>query len=406
MPARTWLRRLAIALLSLAVIAYLGACVWLKVNGHKLVFTRDWPPVPIRESLGLQPETVQIGNLPDVPLFAWSICSLPEDSAANVWVLYFHGSGENVTSHQAFFYRLRNLGFNVLAPEYPGYAGKPGQPSEPAVEREAQLAFDYLRKLKNVPESNIVIWGMSIGSGVAVDLASHNRAGALVLITPFASLVAVGKLRYPWIPISLLASDRFESDKKIAAVRAPVYIWHTVEDEVFPIEQARRLYELAPNPKHFDEAHGPHVHHDYEFLVGVQQFLNASAGYQLHSPRKPIKEVIAATLDSQGVQAALTQYRALRAEHANEYEFTEFDLNAFGYSELSKGNTANAIAILKLNAEEYPKSFAVYDSLGEAYEKSGNAQAAIQSFRRSVEIYPAADNYSRPKLDALLAHAK
>ena len=74
--------------------------------------------------------------------------------------------------------------------------------------------------------------------------------------------------------------------------------------------------------------------------------------------------------------------------------------------ELSKGNTANAIAILKLNAEEYPKSFDMYDSLGEAYEKSGNTQAAIQSFRRSVEIYPAADNYSRPRLDALLAHAK
>jgi len=407
MTVRKRLRLVATVLLSLAVIAYVGICAWVKLNEHKLVFARDWPPVPIRESLGLQPEAVQIGNLGDVPLFAWSIRSLPEDSAANVWVLYFHGSGENVTSHQGEFYRLRNLGFNVLAPEYPGYAGKPGQPSEQAVEREAQLAFDYLHKLKKVPESNIVIWGMSIGSGVAVDLANHNRAGAIALITPYTSLVAVGKLRYPWIPISLLASDRFESDKKIGAVRAPVYIWHTVEDQVFPIEQARRIYELAPNPKHFEEAHGPHVsHHDYNFFVHVQQFLNASAGYQLRSPRKPIGEVTAATLDSQSVQAALTQYRTLRAEHANEYEFTEFDLSDLGYSELSKGNTANAIAILKLNAEEYPKSFDMYDSLGEAYEKSGNTQAAIESFRHSVEIYPAADNYSRPKLDALLAHAK
>ncbi len=368
MTVRKRLRLVATVLLSLAVIAYVGICAWVKLNEHKLVFARDWPPVPIRESLGLQPEAVQIGNLGDVPLFAWSIRSLPEDSAANVWVLYFHGSGENVTSHQREFYQLRNLGFNVLAPEYPGYAGKPGQPSEQAVEREAQLAFDYLHKLKKVPESNIVIWGMSIGSGVAVDLANHNRAGAIALITPYTSLVAVGKLRYPWIPISLLASDRFESDKKIGAVRAPVYIWHTVEDQVFPIEQARRIYELAPNPKHFEEAHGPHgSHHDYKFIVAVQQFLNASAGYQLRSPRKPIGEVIAATLDSQGVQAALTQYRTLRAQNTNEYEFTEFDLNNLGYSELGKGNTANAIAILKLNAEEYPKSFDMHDSLGEAY---------------------------------------
>ena len=126
MTVRKRLRLVATVLLSLAVIAYVVICAWVKLNEHKLVFARDWPPVPIRESLGLQPETVQIGNLGDVPLFAWSIRSLPEDSAANAWVLYFHGSGENVTSHQREFYQLRNLGFNVLAPEYPGYAGNQG----------------------------------------------------------------------------------------------------------------------------------------------------------------------------------------------------------------------------------------------------------------------------------------
>jgi len=157
------LRLVATALLSVAFITYVGICVWLKLNEHKVVFARDWPPVPVRESLGLQPETVQIGNLRDVPLFAWSIRSLPEDFAANVWLLYFHGSGENVTSHQREFYRLRNLGFNVLAPEYPGYAGKPGQPSEQAVPKHRlnRRAPTRLRESSSPRRSSTTVVGTS-----------------------------------------------------------------------------------------------------------------------------------------------------------------------------------------------------------------------------------------------------
>src|SRR6266478_2976494 len=75
---------------SLVVIAYIGTCVWLKINEHRLVFTRDLPTEPLSESLGFQPQTVQIGTLGSVPVFAWSIQSLPNNSAANQWVLHFH----------------------------------------------------------------------------------------------------------------------------------------------------------------------------------------------------------------------------------------------------------------------------------------------------------------------------
>jgi fermentation-respiration switch protein FrsA (DUF1100 family) len=209
MAVRRWVGRVVIAFASLIVVSYIGICLWLMANQHRLIFGKRFPVAPIRESLGLQPQTVQIGTIGSLPLFASSISSLPEDNSSNRWVLYFHGSDDNTTDmwDQTDFHQLRDLGFHVLAPEYPGYSGKPGQPTEHIVEEEAQIAYDYLRNAYNVRESNIVIFGTSLGTGVAVDLASRVGAGALALNAPWTSVIALAKRKYSLIPLSLLLVD-------------------------------------------------------------------------------------------------------------------------------------------------------------------------------------------------------
>jgi fermentation-respiration switch protein FrsA (DUF1100 family) len=379
-------------------------CVWLMVNQHRLVFGKRFPVVPIRESLGLQPQTVQVGSLGAMSLFATSISSLPPDAALNRWVLYFHGSDDNNTDmwDQTDFHHLRDMGFHILAPEYPGYSGKPGQSTEQVVEQEAQISYDYLRKIHNVPEGNIVIFGTSLGTGVAVDLASRVRAGALVLNAPYTSAVALGKMQYPYIPISLLLFDRFESDRKMPSVHMPVFIFHTLEDKIIPFEEGRKLYKLAGTPKHFEEDHGFHCQHSYPFFVALLGFLNDSTQLNVRAPHKPISAVLADAIKAQGVQKAVSQYQELRAQHSDEYNFAEYELNGLGRDLLERGRPADAIAILRLNAEQYPNSFDVYDSLGDAFLRAGDKQAAVQSFQRSLQVYSGADNYSREKLEALL----
>jgi uncharacterized protein len=373
-------------------------------NQRRLIFGKHFPISPIRQSLGLQPQLVQVGTTASLSLFAVSISSLPEDNSSNRWVLYFHGSDDNITDmwDQTDFHQLRDLGFHVLAPEYPGYSGKPGQSTEQIVEQEAQIAYDYLRKTYNVPESNIVIFGTSLGTGVAVDLASRVRAGALILNAPWTSVMALGRREYSFIPLSLLLVDRFESDKKIPSVHMPVFIHHTVEDKIIPFEQGHKLYELASSPKHFEQGHGYHCQHSYTFFVALQHFLNESAGFNLHAPHKPINAVLAATVATEGLKRALTQYRELRAHNEHEYNFAEYELSWLAQGLMENGKQADAVAILKLNAEQYPNSFDVYDSLGNAYLRIGDKQAAAESFRRSLQVYPGSDNYSRKKLDALM----
>ncbi len=158
------------------------------------------------------------------------------------------------------------------------------------------------------------------------------------------------------------------------SVHMPVFIHHTLEDKIIPFEQGRTLYELAGTPKHFEQGHGYHCQHSYSFFVVLQQFLNESAGLNL---RPPIGAVVAATLASEGVENAVMQYRELRAHRAgNEYNFAEYELNWLGRGLLEKGKQADAIAILKLNAEQYPNSFDVYDSLGEAYLRMGDKEGS------------------------------
>ncbi len=241
---------------------------------------------------------------------------------------------------------------------------------------------------------------------MAVDLASRVRAGALVLIAPCTSLVALGKKHHPFVPVSLLLFDRFESDRKMPSVHMPVFIFHTLEDKVIPFEEGRKLYELAGNLKHLEHAHGFHRQHSYPFFVALQEFLNKPAGLNVRAPHKPISAVVAATLETQGVEKAVAQYQELRAQRGDEYNFAEYELNGLGHDLLEKGRSVDAIAILRLNAERYPTSFDVYDSLGEAYLRMGDKKAAAQNFQRSLEINPDVDNYSRKKLDALLNSTK
>jgi tetratricopeptide (TPR) repeat protein len=190
------------------------------------------------------------------------------------------------------------------------------------------------------------------------------------------------------------------------SVHIPVFIHHTLEDKIIPFEQGRELYELAGTPKHFEQGHGYHCQHSYSFFVALQQFLNESAGLNLHAPRRPISAVVTATLATEGLQRAVAQYRELRAHNDQEYNFAEYELNWLAHCLMENGKQVDAIAILKLNAEQYPNSFDVYDSLGDAYLRVGDKQAAEQSFRRSLQVYPGSDNYSSKKLHALLASTK
>ena len=136
----------------------------------------------------------------------------------------------------------------MLLAEYRGYGGNPGTPSEEGFYADGRAALDFLAA-REVPAARIVLYGESLGTGVAVQLALERRVGAVVLEAPFTSAVDVGADIYPFLPVRLLARDRFDSIAKIAAIGAPLLVLHGEADKVVPVRFGRALLAAARQPK-------------------------------------------------------------------------------------------------------------------------------------------------------------
>jgi fermentation-respiration switch protein FrsA (DUF1100 family) len=164
-------------------------------------------------------------------------------------VIYFHGNGEIVASHAPRHRLVATDGTGVVALSYRGYMGSTGSPTEAGVLHDAEAAWQFATSLW--PSNPVVLWGHSLGSGVAVGLAARHPVAKVILEAPFSSTADVAALRFPFVPVRWLMLDQFRSDQRIDAVRAPLLIMHGEEDWVIPIRFGERLFQLAHEPKRF-----------------------------------------------------------------------------------------------------------------------------------------------------------
>ena len=273
-PSFVTMKRLLAGLAIVVIAAYAGAMVWLFLQETTLIFEPGRPRGNLRPKLPFEEVFIdaESGRQP-----AWIVRARPSGTA---WVIYLHGNDANIATRLNILHyeQLAGLGLNVLAPEYRGYAGLQGIPTEAGLARDVRDAYDYLRKQLEVDPRHIVIYGWSLGSAVAVTLASEVEEAAVVLEGAPASIVDIGSQRYPFFPIRLLIRNPFESIARIARVGSPVLFLHSPEDAIIPIAEGRRLFQAARPPKEFVEVTGGHVYaseRDPRFVPAVGAFLRA-----------------------------------------------------------------------------------------------------------------------------------
>ena len=189
-------------------------------------------------------------------------------------VLYFHGNGGALRYRADRFRALAEDGTGLVALSYRGYGGSTGSPSEAGLIADAEAAYAFAAA--RMPPQRIVVFGESLGSGVAVALAATHRIGGLVLEAPFTSAADIGAAAYWFLPVRLLMKDPFLSDERIGKVTAPLLVLHGVRDGVVPIGHGERLFSLANEPKRFlPFAEGSHSDLDrYGALEAVRSFLD------------------------------------------------------------------------------------------------------------------------------------
>jgi pimeloyl-ACP methyl ester carboxylesterase len=243
------------------LVAYLILVLLIRAMEPRLVYAPGagrhlTAPPP---ALGLAPETVRFKAEDGVTLSAWVIRP-PADTPDPFWVLICHGNAGNLSEggRAEHYAGLRALGLGIFAFDYRGYGESDGSPDERGVYLDAAAAYRQLRDSLDVAPGRIVLFGHSLGSAVAVELATRVPAAGLILDGALFSAVARGQEIYPWLPVRLIARNRFESDRKIGRLTLPKLFLHARADDVVPIEHGRRLFALAREPKRFVELAGGH----------------------------------------------------------------------------------------------------------------------------------------------------
>lgn len=200
--------------------------------------------------LPAQSEEVWLTTADGVKLHAWFIRARQQPVRGTV--LYSHGNGGNLTYVRGTAENLAKRGLDVLIYDYRGYGRSEGsQPTETELYADGDAAYDYLTKTRGVQPEQLVIYGLSLGTTVSTDLASRKACRALVLEAPLSSASDMATATLPIIPSQLhwVLSNRFESARKVANVKCAVMVTHGDADNVIPVEQGRKVFAAANEPK-------------------------------------------------------------------------------------------------------------------------------------------------------------
>jgi len=197
-------------------------------------------------------------------------------------LVLFHGNAGNI-GDRAFKARpFLESGYGVLLAGYRGYGGNPGSPSEDGLYADARSILHFLNASDVTPE-RWVLYGESLGSGVAVEMArewaGRTPVRAVVLEAPYTSMGDAAAIHYPFIPARLLVRDKFDSVAKIDAIKAPLLIIHGDRDGTVPMKLGRRLFEASPGPKqaHWIPGAGHNNLYDFGAAALVRQFIDTLA---------------------------------------------------------------------------------------------------------------------------------
>lgn len=218
---------------------YVPAPAWQAPSDHGL-------PQALRREIKMADGTILLG---------WWIA--PQRADAPVY-LYFHGNADGLSKRATRFGYLAQKGAGVLALSYRGYGGSGGKPTEAALLSDAAAIYAALST--EYPTSRILVFGESLGTGVALHLASQKPVAGVVLDSPYLSILHRAQATYPWLPVSWLLEDTFRSDLWIKNVTAPILMLHGTADDLIPMKDSevlaaqaklgqvmRKLYEGQPH---------------------------------------------------------------------------------------------------------------------------------------------------------------
>ncbi len=244
-------------ILEIAIIVvgtYVVLAVWMYISQSRMVFQPAREVSVLPDQVGLDYEPVSLQTADGVKLSAWFV---PAEDQKGV-LLFCHGNAGNISHRLLSVQLFHGLALGVLIFDYRGYGNSEGSPSEAGTYRDAEAAWDYLVKTRNVSPESIIIFGRSLGGAVAAHLAKANKPRALILESTFTSAGDLGAHHFPYFPVRLLSRFRYSAVEYVRQVSCPILVVHSRGDDIVPFRLGQRVYEAAREPKTFLEIRGDH----------------------------------------------------------------------------------------------------------------------------------------------------
>jgi pimeloyl-ACP methyl ester carboxylesterase len=258
-----------------AVAAYLAVVVYTYLGQASKVYLPDLPSRELGASpadIGLSFDDVWLHTDDGLRLHAWYVPAQGERAA----LLYFHGNSGNISQRLDSVRIFHDLRLSVLLFDYRGCGRSEGRPTEEGTHRDALAAWAYLAQQRRVASQRLVILGRSLGASMAAWLATQRPAAALVVESTSTSAPNLAAEFFWWLPARRLTRFRYATRDYLAAVRCPVLVAHSPEDEIIPYRHGEALFAAAPEPKQLLRLRGSH---EDGFMLSGEDYVRGLDGF-------------------------------------------------------------------------------------------------------------------------------
>ena len=225
------------------------------------------------DQLTVDIKEVKITTQDNIELLAWYHEKNLKDYKT---ILYFHGNAGSLENRIHKLNHFKNLDINFLIIAWRGFSGNEGKPSENGLYEDGESAVKWLLN-KGIEEKNIILYGESLGTGIATHISQNKNFAGVILETPFTSMVDVAKTFYPYIPVSLVLKDKFENKKKMKNISSPILVMHGELDQIVPFRMGEKIYKIANNPKYsyFTKYDNHMMEYDENLIRALESFLKS-----------------------------------------------------------------------------------------------------------------------------------
>ena len=225
------------------------------------------------DKISVDIKKVKITTSDNIELLGWYHEKNPKNYKT---LVFFHGNAGSLENRIHKLNHFQDMDINFLIIAWRGFSGNNGKPSEEGLYEDGRSTIDWLIK-NGIRKEDIILYGESLGTGVATYLAQNKNFAGIILETPFTSMVDAAKKFYPYIPVNLILKDKFENSKKIKNINIPILIMHGEADQIVPFSMGKKIFEMANEPKysHFTKYDNHMMEYNEKLVLALKSFFKS-----------------------------------------------------------------------------------------------------------------------------------